>query len=707
MIDPPGALSRASHCRIEAQGLASLGFIVSLPVLFSLSLCAQAADAGPKPPTVTVDPSRVLGPVKRRVFGHNLEAADSKGIFGSQSRPFGRTGDGFWDPARRGPAPDVLRLVQEIGVAMMRYPGGCLTHNFDWKQAVGPAEGRPDFAFGVGEFVEWCRSAGAEPLMNVSAYRASPQDAADLVEYLNAPADAAHPWAQKRARWGRPAPYGVTYFEMGNESDHGNHEVKPFRKHTPAAYADWYNDSAKRMRAIDPAVRIGAHMGTGTGPEDPWNRTVLQATRGQADFVIVHTYAVGLWAPQTANPVAERSDLLMRACMAVGEQTEAMLAGYREVIRAAAGRDLPLAITEYNASFVQEKPMPYRFSYGAAMFSADYLRVLLKPETNCLMANYWHLVNGYWGMLRGPRVPGEAPAEWKKLPAWWLFRLWGRHFGTRLAAVSVDSPRLEFEGCLSVRPARKGGQKAGEVAFEVTAEAGKGKGWQWRPTGKRSLAGALEKYAAETYHALGRVTVAAPGTYRLSHEGRRVDSSPLPATVGVDMIDSRGWDATRSGCATHGVEAAGEWRRFETEMVTLPDCKALELHLRLISAKGAAAATGAFEIRDLRVEKLADPPPYAVLTASASLSDDGRTLYVIVFNKHHAEDLTARVAVADGSARSARVWTVTGPSLTCTNLQNEEVRETVSGKDVENVKASEFVYTFPARSMTALEIVRK
>ncbi len=673
---------------------------------FACWAAASAGVCGASPAKITVDPKKVLGPVPRFVFGHNVEAADTQYIFSSKSNPImGRTGDGLWDPKRRRAVPEVLAMSKEIGAAMLRYPGGCLTHNFDWKKAVGPPAGRPNFTFGVDELLAWCRAAAAEPLMNVSAYVGGPKEAAELVEYLNAPADAKHPWAQKRARWGRPQPYGVKYFEMGNESDHGNHQVRPFRKHTPDDYAAWFNDCARRMRAVDANIRIGAHMGTGTGPDDPWNAAVLAKTKGLADFIIVHTYAVGLWDPQGANPIAKNADLLMRACLAAGEQTEAMLAKYRDAIRQHAGRDLPLAITEYNASFVQEKPIRYRFSFGAALFSADYVRILLKPQTNVLMANYWHLVNGYWGMLRGPRVPAAAPGQWKRMPAWYLFRLWGRHFGPRLVAVGVDSPTLAFEGCLRVRPARRGAAGAADAAFRITAKGGAGKGCTWAPTGPRSLTATLDDYDSETYHTLGTIEAKPGCTYRLSHDGRVVAGKLTGATLGVDLIDSRGWHATRSGCATQGVESAGQWRTFTSRLVTLGGCKALTAHLRLI-AKAAAGVSGTFEVRNLRVERLRDHPPYAALTASASLSDDGETLYLVVFNKHHAEDVSARIDVADGSAAGARAWTVTAASLAATNLERIEVRETVSARPVPGAAANGFPYTFPARSMTAFEIAR-
>ncbi|MGB2820093.1 MAG: hypothetical protein WBF17_03870, partial [Phycisphaerae bacterium] len=271
---------------------------------------------------------------------------------------------------------------------------------------------------------------------------------------------------------------------------------------------------------------------------------------------------------------------------------------------------------------------------------------------------------------------------------------------------AVDSPRIEFEGCLRVRPARRGHAGAGDAAFRITADGGKGEGYSWRPTGPRSLTATLEKYGSETYHTLGTIEAKPACTYRISHEGRVVAGKLPPARLGVDLIDSRGWDATRSGCATQGVENADKWRAFTSRLVTLPGCKALTAHLRLI-AKDTGGVSGTFEIRNLRVERLKDHPPYAALTASASLSDDGGTLYLIVFNKHHAEDIPARIAIADGSAVAARAWTVTGPSLAATNLDRPDVRETVSGRPVPGAAADGFTHTFPARSMTALEIARK
>lgn len=642
------------------------------------------------------DPGR---DVPRFVFGQNLEAADPKGIFGPNSNTVqSRTGDGFWDPVARRPVPEVLAFAKDIGVTVMRYPGGCLAHNFDWKQAVGPLEERPAFAFGVDEFLDWCRAAAAEPLITVSGYRASPQDAAALVEYLNAPADAAHPWARKRGAWGHPEPWGVTYLEMGNETDHGNHDVKPGRKLTADEYANWVVECSRRMRAVDQSIKIGAHMGTGTGPRDPWNARVLEIAGDAVDYIVIHTYMPSLW-----QRVPRPDEDVGRAAMAAGEQAAAMLGEYRELVRRVAGRDIPLAITEYNAGFVQEEPVPYRFSLAGALFAADYVRVFLEPGSNVFMANYWHMTNGYWGLVRGPRLPEERAREWKRMPAYWLYRLWGSHFGGKLVPVEVASPKIEFEGGLGLRPARAGEDEA-DVPFELSG--GSGPGHSWKVTGDRAMTLEVRGFKGEAYPLFAKAPVPGSRSARLSFEARvsgaREEGEGAPGTVGIGMIDSRGWHATKSGLGLDRILSSHDWTRHEGSLTSQPGCTGMDLTWRLVMRE--RTLTARIKVRDLRVTLERTPPPYAALTACASRSADGKTLFVMVFNKHHGKDLTANVRVAGRGAIDGRYWRVTGPSLDATNLERESVRETVTAEPVEGLGRSGFAHTFPKHSMTAFEI---
>ena len=167
----------------------------------SVLLCSAALAAGrmeaAERPVIRIDAARSAGEAAPMVYGHNIEAADERGIFARidlpKPSPDGvNTGKGHWDPVQMRPDPAAVRFLREIKTGMLRYPGGCLAHNFDWRKTVGPVESRPDWKFGLAEYLELCRVVGAEPLITFSDYALPaeelPRLAADLVEYLNAPA---------------------------------------------------------------------------------------------------------------------------------------------------------------------------------------------------------------------------------------------------------------------------------------------------------------------------------------------------------------------------------------------------------------------------------------------------------------------------------------------------------------------------------------
>jgi len=687
----------------------SIKFVVVGLALLSLGISSYGAENGEKA-NIVIDAASVIGNVQPGVFGQNIEAADQFGTY-TKVHQYGpaRTGSGVWNPESRAFVPEAIEISKNVGMKMLRYPGGCLTHNFNWKDAVGKPEDRPNYSFGIDEYIAFCKKTGAEPLMNVSAYTGTPQDAAELVEYLNAPADAAHPWAQKRALWGHPEPYSVRYFEMGNESDHGNHavgQVIPYKKYTAKQYAQWFNTCARLMRAVDPTIKIGGLMGTGTGPDDPWNKIVLEGLKDSADFIVVHTYAIGVWAQSYVDNVPQ--DRMMRASMAASGHLEIVLKKYRSKIRQYTGKDIPLAITEYNAAFVQDNPVPYRFSLGAALFSADYIRVLLQPDSNVLMANYWQIYNGYWGMVR--KTKDDSGKEiWKKRPAYYLFRLWGQHFGgTRLVSTQVSSPRLPFEGFRYVPPMHGAEYLDEKVLSDQNLlkpqdlKTSTGPGYATAITQGGILRAELSQMKGEYYVHIATIH-SAPGTgYQISFEGRSQGLDK--ANVGLGMADTRGWDKTQSAIAVEGVQKAHDWKKFEKRFSTLPDAKGVEIVWRLRSKQ---PVTGKLEIRNLKILPMRSEtfPAYPVITSISSLSADGKKLYVMVFNKHDKDDIATTINLKNFPVKTARYWTVDGPSLASTNMKSEEVKETETAAPL-TISGDSITHIFPAHSMTALEFTR-
>jgi len=653
---------------------------------------------------VHADFSKSTGKVPSYILGQNTEAGDSFGIFGKDHNyEPSRTGSGLWDPALAKPKEAMVKAAKDAGMSMLRFPGGCLSHSYDWKAAVGPYKDRPNFAFGVDEFISFCRAVGAEPLMTVSDYVGGPKEAAELVEYLNAPADPAHPWAMKRAQYGHPQPYKVRYFEMGNESDHGNHDVVPHRQFSPAEYVRWFNECAARMRKVDPSIKIGALTST-TFPsiDTEWNDAVLRGTAKTADFIVTHTYAVQIWS--TERPVETPAETLMRACMASGEQFEAHLAKLRQKINALTGKNLPMAVTEYNAMFVQEKPAPYRFSLGGALFSADWLRVLMKPELNVLMANYWQFSNGYWGMVR------DEVGGLRRMPAFFLFRLWAKHFGSTLIPVACTAPRLPFEGGVgAVQPAMGDVPKpervsSGDLMLKAKIEEPSSEGMVTRVGTDGGLTARLAGVSTERHLPLAKIYGKLGARYRVSFEARTSEGLARGA-LGLSVVDVRGWEPYHSGTAIEGAESAREWKVFSGEFQTLPSAPGIVIAWRVIPR--GSALSGTFEIRNLKVWTVepASFAGYSAVTAAASKSPDGKKGYLILFNKHHSRACRVRVDWTGGPFAKALRWTVAGNRLEDTNLGSETVREIQSAVPVK-LAGNRFTIDLPQGSMTAIELSR-
>ncbi len=175
------------------------------------------------PITLTADPSTV----ERTV--------DSASIFGVNHR-YAFNGYGSFDPDTMRVKDDFTALYKQVGFGSIRYPGGTISNLFNWKTTIGPraqrlkqmhgfynnpGQGGIEPNFGIGEIATFADEVDSEIVYVYSLGRGNAQDAADLIEYLNAQVgtnpNGGIDWAKVRADNGHPQPYNVRYFEIGNE----------------------------------------------------------------------------------------------------------------------------------------------------------------------------------------------------------------------------------------------------------------------------------------------------------------------------------------------------------------------------------------------------------------------------------------------------------------------------------------------------------
>jgi alpha-L-arabinofuranosidase len=141
--------------------------------------------------------------------------------------------------------PDLLQMLIDMRPKFLRFPGGNylegdqIADRFEWKKTLGALSERPGHmapwgyrssdGLGFHEFLLWAEDMNAEPVLAVYAgyslkgayVKTGPdlapyvQDALDEIEYVTGPP--ASKWGSLRAKAGHPAPFKLTYVEVGNE----------------------------------------------------------------------------------------------------------------------------------------------------------------------------------------------------------------------------------------------------------------------------------------------------------------------------------------------------------------------------------------------------------------------------------------------------------------------------------------------------------
>lgn len=262
--------------------------VIFVAVLALLVLDLPAHSQAP-PTRIKIDIDRAIGEVHPHLFGNFAEHL-GRMIYGGiyeEGSPLSDN-DGY--------RKDVMEVVKQLGVSILRWPGGNFASGYNWKDGIGPKDQRPVRAelawnalesnrFGTDEFLRYCELIGAEPYICINLGLGTIDDARHWVEYCN---ESRHTyWADRRRKNGREEPYKVTYWALGNEID------GPWQLGHKSAeeYAKFALEAAKAMRASDRNIKLIASGSSNYGADwIGWNRTVLSTLRNTVDYIALHTY---------------------------------------------------------------------------------------------------------------------------------------------------------------------------------------------------------------------------------------------------------------------------------------------------------------------------------------------------------------------------------------------------------------------------------
>lgn len=257
---------------------------------------------------ITLDKEFQISRVDKRVYGSFIEHL-GRAVYGGIYQPGHPTAD------EEGFRKDVLDLVREIGVPIIRYPGGNFVSNFYWEDSVGPVAERPrrlELAWrstepnlvGVNEFSSWAKKAGSEVMMAVNLGTRGIEAACNLLEYCNHPSGTKY--SDLRISHGVKEPHNIKVWCLGNEMD------GPWQTghKTAQEYGRLADETAKAMRQIDPQVELVVCGSSNTGmPTYPqWEATVLEETYDHVDYISLHSY-YGNHLNDTDNYLASADDM--------------------------------------------------------------------------------------------------------------------------------------------------------------------------------------------------------------------------------------------------------------------------------------------------------------------------------------------------------------------------------------------------------------
>ena len=205
--------------------------------------------------TAIIKPKRTFAKAHLRVWGDSKVTTDLEhvSLFPVDT----------WKGRENGMRKDLAQALNDMRPGVFRFPGGCIVEGTDlatryqWKNTIGPVENRPlnenrwhytftsryfpdyyqSYGLGFFEFFQLCEDFGSEALpviscglscqfqnpdptkpgVHVAIEDLEPyiQDALDLIEFANGPADSK--WGKVRADMGHPAPFNLKYLGVGNE----------------------------------------------------------------------------------------------------------------------------------------------------------------------------------------------------------------------------------------------------------------------------------------------------------------------------------------------------------------------------------------------------------------------------------------------------------------------------------------------------------
>lgn len=239
---------------------------------------------------ITIDRSYRISNIDSRIYGSFIEHL-GRAVYGGVYEPENPCAD------KNGFRKDVIKLVKELNVPIIRYPGGNFVSGYKWEDGVGPLKDRPkklelawrvteENKIGLNEFMSWSKLVGSQVMMAVNLGTRGVDAARSLIEYTNH--EKGSYYSDLRIKHGFKKPYNIKTWCLGNEMD-GPWQIGHKSAYEYGRLAD---ETAKAMRAVDKDIEliVCGSSGSKMPTFGEWEATVLDEAYDDVDLVSMHAY---------------------------------------------------------------------------------------------------------------------------------------------------------------------------------------------------------------------------------------------------------------------------------------------------------------------------------------------------------------------------------------------------------------------------------
>ncbi len=352
-------------------------------------------------------------------------------------------------PNVNGMRTDIVEALREVGLPVLRWPGGCFADEYHWKDGVGPKETRKkmvnthwggvteDNSFGTHEFFELCRQIGCEAYITGNVGSGTVQEMNEWVEYMTF--DGISPMAAWRRENGHEDAWKLDFFGIGNEPWGCGGNM------TAEYYANEYRRYQTYVRQYRNDAKVKKIAAGANSSDYHWTEVLMKNAGKMMDGLSLHHYTIPHdWNHKGSALKFNRDDYFctLKNALFMEELIKrhgAIMDQYDPEKR------VGLIVDEWGTWFDVEEGTNPGFLYQQntmrdAMVAGLTLNIFNKHCDRVHMANIAQLINVLQALIltEGPQMI--------LTPTYFAFKLFKAHQENELLDSHLQAPELEAEG---------------------------------------------------------------------------------------------------------------------------------------------------------------------------------------------------------------------------------------------------------------------